>query len=280
MVEFTRKQITEFVRIAHKRGSELYRSFAWRDTRDPYAILVSEVMLQQTQTARVERYFDAWMRRFPNIDVLASASKTDVLEEWQGLGYNRRALLLKLSAEQVAESYKGELPQTFDELVALPGIGPATAAGVLAFAHNQPAAYLETNVRTVVLHELFADHAEVSDKHVMAVVRAAAREADLQGIEARVWNYCLLDYGVWLKKAFPNPSRRSKHHTKQSKFEGSHRQKRAAILREVLSNPGLDSEELERILPWGMVDFEPALKDLLSEGFLVCDEAGDYFIAP
>lgn len=280
MTEFTRNQIAEFVRNVHKRGSELYRSFEWRDTHDSYAILVSEVMLQQTQTARVERYFETWMKRFPSIDALASASKADVLEEWQGLGYNRRALLLKSLAEQVAECCSGELPSVFEELVALPGVGPATAAGVLAFAHNEPSAYLETNVRTVVLHELFPEHAEVNDKQVMAVVRAAAQEADLQGIEARTWNYCLLDYGVWLKKAFPNPSRRSKHHTKQSKFEGSHRQKRAAILREVLSNPGLNPEALERILPWGIVDFEPALTDLLSEGFLVCDERGDYFIAP
>ncbi|MDR1087892.1 MAG: adenine glycosylase, partial [Coriobacteriales bacterium] len=136
--------INSFIDTVVTHGRSLYRDFAWRRTNDPYAVLVSEVMLQQTQTARVERYYDVWMHHFPTIDALAAASTADVLAVWQGLGYNRRALALKRTASLVAKEYGGILPESAAALQSLPGIGSATAAGVLAFAYNRPAVYLET----------------------------------------------------------------------------------------------------------------------------------------
>jgi len=268
------QQLSAFVERVTHEGGRRYRDFAWRRTVDPYAILLSEIMLQQTQVVRVESYFDRWIQQFPSIDALAAADTSDVLEAWQGLGYNRRALALKRLAVEVSDNKGGVLPASYEELQSLPSVGPATAAGVMAFAHNQFAPYLETNVRSVVLHELFADDTQVCDKNVMTVVQQVADYlANSKLTDARTWNYALLDYGAWLKKTFPNPSRRSKQHTKQSKFEGSFRQKRAALLREILGSPGQNSAELAATCNFDVADTEKALDALLSEGFIKCDNS-------
>ena len=217
-------------------GDRLYRDLPWRRTRDPYAIWVSEVMLQQTQVARVDGRWQRWLERFPDTAVLADADAGDVLEEWQGLGYNRRALSLARAARMI-EDAGGEFPREERDLVALPGIGPATAAGIRAFAFDLPGVYLETNVRTVFLHELFPDAHDVPDSALVPLVReacpgfAAACSAE-RG--PRAWYYALLDYGAFLKQTLPNPSRRSRTHARQSRFEGSHRQKRAELVRVLL----------------------------------------------
>jgi len=259
-------------------AEELYRDFEWRRTADPYRVLVSEVMLQQTQTVRVIRYYARWIDKFPTFDALAAASTLDVLEAWQGLGYNRRALALHECAKQVSTSYEGRLPDTVEALVALPGIGPATAAGVLAFAFNEPSVYLETNVRTVVLHEVWPDREDVSDKEVGAIVEAASALVASRGIDSRAWNYALLDYGAWLKKMFPNPSRRSKHHTKQSAYEGSRRQKRARLLRAMLDTPAGTAAHYAKECSYEVDVVEDVMGSLCEEGFAVCDEAGRYSI--
>lgn len=251
-----------------EQGKQFYRDFAWRQTSDPYAVLVSEVMLQQTQTARVERYFATWMERFPTIDALAAASTADVLELWQGLGYNRRALALKRTAEQVSETMEGKLPATEKELCALPGIGPATAAGVLAFAFDHSAVYLETNVRTVLLHEFYPEEDGVSDKVLRQLLEEVNARVEERGISARTWNYALLDYGVFLKKEFPNPSRRSKHHSRQSTYEGSRRQKRARLLEAILANPGQGTATLAELYQYDVALTEDILNDLATEGFI------------
>jgi len=277
-----------FIGQVAREGAKQYRDFAWRNTRDPYAILLSEIMLQQTQVTRVVSYYDSWLQRFPSIDALAAADTGEILSAWQGLGYNRRALALKRQAEKVSEGRAGILPASYEELQALPGVGPATAAGVMAFAHNSFAPYLETNVRSVVLHELFADRLEVCDKEVMAVVKQAAEFLEGEGfssegskgniLDARTWNYALLDYGAWLKKAFPNPSRRSKQHTRQSRFEGSFRQKRAQLLREILSSPQQTAAELADNCTVDLEETEKVLDALFKEGFIQCDN-GSYSIA-
>lgn len=143
-----------FRMLVRAEGARLYRDLPWRNTRDPYAIWISEVMLQQTQVPRVLTRWDAWLERFPSVFSLAEASAHDVLSAWQGMGYNRRALALKAAAETVASAYDGVFPQDTRELCALPGIGPATAQGIRSFAFNLPGVYLETNVRTVFLHHL------------------------------------------------------------------------------------------------------------------------------
>ena len=195
-----------FVAKVAGRSSELYRDLPWRGIDDAYGVLVSEVMLQQTQVARVERFWRRWMDLFPTVDALAAADTATVLEMWQGLGYNRRALSLKRACEVCSAEYAGTLPRTADGLIGLPGVGPATAAGVIAFAYDEPAVYIETNVRSVFLHELFPDQDKVPDKELAPYVADACPATGV-----RSWYYALLDYGADLKARLGNPSRRSAH---------------------------------------------------------------------
>lgn len=271
----------EFVELVRSEGERLYRVLPWRCIDDPYAVLVSEVMLQQTQVARVEKHWTRFLGLFPTIDALAAAGTADVLAQWQGLGYNRRALALKRAAEVCAAERGGKLPDTAEELEALPGIGPATAAGVMAFAYNRPSVYIETNVRTVFLHELFPACDKVSDRQLAPLVAATCPEDD-----ARAWYYALLDYGAHLKTLVANPSRRSAHYTRQSAFEGSRRQKRAELVRIVLAEPGIGADELaerldafERTAGRDGVDaatFDSIVGDLVAEGFFRSEE-GAFF---
>lgn len=272
----------EFASIVRERGRELYRELPWRNIDDAYAVLVSEVMLQQTQVARVEKYWPRWLSSFPSVDALAAADTAAVLEAWQGLGYNRRALALKRACEECSSSRHGELPRTVDELVELPGIGPATAAGVVSFAYNEPAIYLETNVRSVFLHELFPDREGVADKELMPFVAATCPAEN-----SRAWYYALLDYGAHLKGKVVNPSRRSKHYTRQGAFEGSRRQKRSFILKQVLASPeGISRHDLARTLdaaecgsgrePVESALFESLVDEMLAEGFFT--SAGDLLV--
>ena len=237
------KRLEEFSATVWERGRELYRDLPWRDTHDPYAILLSEVMLQQTQVSRVMGRWEQWLETFPTIADLASAPLPPVLELWQGMGYNRRALNLKRCAEEVVAMHDGVVPSDKKALLALPGIGPSTSAGVRIFAFRQPDMYLETNVRAVFIHELFPGRESVADKELVSLVEATCP----QDARVRAWYYALLDYGAYLKKTMPNPTRRSKHYTRQSKFEGNHRQKRAYLLRRVIDD-ALSTEDLARDL--------------------------------
>ena len=280
--------LAAFVAHVAAEGRALYRDLPWRRTRDPYAVLLSEVMLQQTQVSRVLPRYEEWLADFPTLDALAAAPLEAVLRAWQGLGYNRRAIALKRTAEEVAATRGATLPADDAALRALPGIGPATAAGVLAFAFEQPSVYLETNVRTVFLHELFADLDAVPDREIVPLVKEAVVEAARQGISSRDWYYALLDYGAHLKRTVPNPSRRSAHHARQSTFEGSHRQRRARLLRAVIARPGrtaddyaLDLTDIERETgraPASEGEVLGVLESLAHEGFLVQAD-GVWFVA-
>ena len=261
-------ELRAFVEFVAKKGCELYRDLPWRRTYDPYAIWISEVMLQQTQVSRVDGRWQRWLERFPTVDALAAAAPSDVLEEWQGLGYNRRALSVHRAAQAISEA-GGVFPQDPKELVKLPGIGPATAAGIRAFAFNLHGVYLETNVRTVFLHELYPQAEGVPDSELVPLVELTcpasvtdaadavaagadaavntAAETDETELTPRSWYYALLDYGAYLKKTIPNPSRRSKSHVKQSRFEGSHRQKRAELLRVLLAHKDEGGAEFETL---------------------------------
>lgn len=261
-----------FVSLVREQGRLLYRDLPWRGIGDPYAVLVSEVMLQQTQVSRVLPRWERFCALFPTVDALAAADTAEVLAVWQGLGYNRRALALKRACDTCAAERGGALPRTAEELRELPGIGPATAAGVVAFAYNRPAVYLETNVRTVFLHELFPDREGVPDREIEPLVAATCPEDD-----PRSWYYALLDYGAHLKRTVGNASRRSAHHARQSAFEGSRRQKRAELLRLVLDEPGIGLDALVAGLDGfergqGRPGAEPGevasiVADLVREGF-------------
>lgn len=268
----------ELVDLVVREGALHYRDLPWRNLDDAFSVLVSEVMLQQTQVVRVMDYWPRFMRRFPTIDALAAAASYDVLALWQGLGYNRRALGLKRTADVCAAQWQGRLPSTVDELVRLPGVGPATAAGVVAFAYNEPAVYVETNVRTVFLHELFPEREGVTDKELAPYVRDAGGAAARVGVSPRVWNYALLDYGAHLKARHPNPSRRSAHYARQGAFAGSHREKRSYVLQCVLARPeGIERVEVKSALDEherqsgrdGLDDeaFEAIVDELRAEGF-------------
>ena len=268
-----------------EQGRELYRDLPWRRTRDPYEIWISEVMLQQTQVSRVDGRWQRWLMRFGTVEELASADAADVLDEWQGLGYNRRALAVHRAAQAVAEA-GGEFPRDAKALVALPGIGPATAAGIRAFAFDLHGVYLETNVRTVALHELFAGREGVADREIMSVVEATCPPdggfaADSED-DPRSWYYAMLDYGAYLKRTVPNPSRRSSAHSRQSRFEGSRRQKRAALVRALLANrEGAGEDALVAAVVAEGVELDRALAhellaELAAEGF--CRQAGSLWL--
>ena len=211
------------------------RDFPWRHTVNPYEILVSEIMLQQTQTERVLPKYLAWLERFPDVQTLAAAPLADVLALWSGLGYNRRARFLqqacRLISERIAKG--GTFPDTADELDALPGIGPYTARAVCTFAFNKPEVFIETNIRSVYIFFFFADAAglEVKDSDLLYLI-----EQTLYCENPRLWYYALMDYGAALKKKVENPSRKSRHYTKQSRFEGSLRQARGAIIRQLVNS--------------------------------------------
>lgn len=202
------------------------RTFMWRDHPDPYVILVSEIMLQQTQTQRVSVKLPEFLERFPNFAVLAHTETQPLFQAWVGLGYNRRALALRSTAQVIQEQFQGVLPDDPVVLETFSGIGPATAASIAAFAYNRPTIFIETNIRAVFLHTFFHGQRDVPDAQLLPLVQAT-----LNTDKPRHWYYALMDYGVYIKKTYPNPSRASRHHTKQSKFEGSARQIRGGAVR-------------------------------------------------
>ncbi len=201
-------------------------SLPWRQTHNPYRILVSEVMLQQTQVERVIPKYQNFLKLFPTVHALANASLGEVLIAWQGLGYNRRAKLLWECARTISNELHGKWPQTHTGLVALPGVGPYTASAILAFAFNTPSPLIETNVRTVYIHHFFANETDVPDSALLPII-----ERTLDTENPRAWYAALMDYGSYLKVTVGNKSRASKHHVKQSTFFGSNRQIRGAIIR-------------------------------------------------
>ncbi len=208
----------------HGRGE-----LPWRTDVSPYAILVSEVMLQQTQVSRVIEKFNAWMVTFPGWQALAEASPSTVLQAWQGLGYNRRGLYLKRTAEMVITTYDGQLPPDQKLLMSLPGIGANTAGAIMAYAFNLPAVFIETNIRRVFLHHFFPEVDDVSDAQLLPLIKQA-----IDAESPREWYWALMDYGSFLARQGDNPNRRSKHYAKQSKFAGSTRQIRGEVLRQLL----------------------------------------------
>lgn len=198
----------------------------WRKTKDPYRILVSELMLQQTQVERVIPKYRVFVKTFPDVRRLAAAPLGDVLRLWQGLGYNRRAKHLWQTAQMIVANHGGVFPQDEPGLRNLPGVGPYTAGAIMAFAHDQPIVLIETNVRQVFLQHFFPRVEKVPDTEILKLVTKTLPPAN-----SREWYWALMDYGSHLKRQHGNHTVRSKHYAKQSKFTGSDRQIRGAIIR-------------------------------------------------
>ena len=223
--------VTRFRSIIWEYYHANRREMAWRETTNPYAVFVSEVMLQQTQVARVHTKYAEFMQAFPDFASLAASPLEDVLRVWQGMGYNRRAKMMRDAARMVVEQFSGRLPETPEELVTLPGIGPATAASIAAFAYNAPVVFIETNIRRVFIHFFFPEEEGVHDDCIRPLVRQT-----LDWMNPREWYYALMDYGAMLKTAVENPNRRSRGYTVQSAFAGSDREIRGRVLRYLLEN--------------------------------------------
>lgn len=267
--------VAAFQGLVYQFYREQGRQLPWREGADPdpYRVLVSEVMLQQTQVDRVIPKFTAFMERFPDARILADAPLPELLSAWQGLGYNRRALNLQRAARMIVDLWGGRVPDDPALLQQLPGIGPYTAGAVAAFAFNRPQLFLETNVRAVLLHFFFADQEGITDKQLLPVV-----EAVLDRARPRDWYNALMDYGSDLKRRFPNPSRRSRHHSVQSRFEGSDRQIRGAILRLLLASPGMTALALHNQLDVEAERFKRILVGMVKDGFL--KQRGRKFLIP
>lgn len=248
------------------------RSFPWRATRDPYRILVSEIMLQQTQADRVAEKYPTFIKRFPTVRSLAAARLASVLRAWQGLGYNRRAKLLHEAARTIAKEHAGRVPRDSSALRKLPGVGAYTASAVAAFAFNQPVAMIETNIRSVYLHRFFANKKGVDDKQLVPLI-----EQTLDAGNPRKWYAALMDYGSYLKRTLPNPSRRSSRHTKQAPFVGSNRQLRGAIIRLLLEKPNQPFPSLARQLHADVASVQKNLEQMRKEGLL--KKQGSGFVA-
>lgn len=207
------------------------RSMPWRETHDPYKILVSEIMLQQTQVSRVLPKYVEFLDAFPTVFDLAKAPEKKLLQVWSGLGYWRRARFLKETAKTVVKNYLGKFPQDPKELQKLPGIGPYTAGAVACFAFNAPVVFIDTNIRRVFLHFFFAGQKDVNDKEILALATKA-----LWRKNPRHWHYALFDYGATQLKD-KSINKQSRHYNKQSEFAGSFRSFRAKTLKHLLTSP-------------------------------------------
>lgn len=218
------KRISDFRKVVwtHYRTRGRH-DLPWRKTTNPYRILVSEVMLQQTQVQRVIEKYKEFLKKFPTVRALAEASLADVLRAWSGLGYNRRGKYLHDAAKEIVGTHKGNFRQALEH--PLPGVGSYTKAAVKAFAFNQSEVCIETNIRAALIHHYFATTPKVNDRELSVYAEKAA-----QGQDPREWHWALMDYGAYLKSSGIRNNSRSAHYTKQSKFEGSLRQVRGAIL--------------------------------------------------
>ncbi len=247
-------------------------SLPWRTMTHPYRILVSEVMLQQTQVPRVIEKYKEFLKAFPTVKALASSSLSEVLKVWSGMGYNRRGKYLHDAARAIVERYGGDVPRDFMELRSLPGIGPYTASAVRVFAFNEPDILIETNIRAAAIHHFFPLSHTVSDRKLRTTLERAGKEQD-----PREWHSALMDYGTHLKKLHNNPTRRSAHYAVQTKFEGSLRQMRGAILK-LLTDGSHGDLALAKKLSFEESRVRRALSGLKRDG-LICSEKGSWRIA-
>jgi A/G-specific adenine glycosylase len=246
--------VSEFMTIVWEYYRASGRSMPWRNPEtdgsfDPYKIMVSEIMLQQTQVPRVIDKFNQCIRSFPNVASLADASLGDILRVWQGLGYNRRAKYVHQAAQKIMTDFGGVFPTDIPSLTSLPGVGINTAGAIMTYAYNKPVIFIETNIRTVLIHHFFADQEVVSDAQMIPILRecVGSLEGESSTHSYREWYWAMMDYGAYLKRTVGNKSRSSSIYTKQSTFSGSRRQVRGSVLR-ILAEKPVTIKELLRLI--------------------------------
>jgi A/G-specific adenine glycosylase len=235
----------------------------WRKSHNPYHVLVSEMMLQQTQVDRVIPYFRTWLKTFPTVRSLAKAPLSNVLRHWQGLGYNRRAKMLHESAKMIVEQHKGVIPKTAEELEGLRGVGPYTARAVMAFAHNADVVFVETNIRTVITHHFYPGRKKVADTEILNVLERALPRG-----KSREWYSALMDYGAHLKRSGVKLNARAKGYAKQKAFAGSDREVRGAIIKVLTERPRTKPFLLSVLGTDRRAQSEMQLQKLVKEGMI------------
>lgn len=261
-MQLTEQAIADFRAIVWDYYDHHARPMPWRDTPSAYYVLVSELMLQQTQVQRVIPKFQAFIARFPDVASLAAAPLAAILDEWSGLGYNRRAKFLHAAAQRTMLS-GGVLPTTYTELLTLPGIGPNTAAAIMNYAYNEPHPFVETNIRTVYFEHFFVNESDVADKEVLTLV---AQTIDAE--HPRQWFWALMDYGTHLKRVGRGRIDASRHYKKQPPLAGSVREVRGRIIK-ILRNGPLDETHLYSAVS-GDERFGAALDGLEKDGLIIC----------
>lgn len=247
-----------FIETVWDHYREHGRQMPWRDEPTFYHVLLSELMLQQTQVDRVRVKYEEFLSRFPDIETLAGAPLSDVLKVWQGLGYNRRAKYLHESAKSV---HTQGLPDAFNQLVKLPGVGKNTAGALMNYVYNSPTPFVETNIRTVFFHHFYADSRDISDKDLSELVRQTMDHEN-----PREWFWALMDYGSFLKKQGLGRLDVSSHYKKQAPLVGSVREIRGRIIK-VLSSAELSTQALREQCQAGG-RFEAAYDGLKRDGLI------------
>jgi len=261
IIELFKKIIYDYYRN-HKR------KFPFREDITPYKVLVSEIMLQQTQTGRVAEKYLKFIEKFPDFLTLSTASLEEVLKVWKGLGYNRRAIALKKISEIVINDFKGKLPDSLEILKSFPQIGHNTASSILTFAFNKPVFFIETNIRRVYIYFFFPDKNRIEDKDIMTIIKKT-----IDNNNPREWYYALMDYGVMLKKTHPDLNKRSAHYRKQAPFKGSTRQVRGKLLKLLIKEGSMEIAEIQELS--GIKDkkkINKILDQLKQEGFIEIKE--------
>jgi A/G-specific adenine glycosylase len=240
------------------------RRFPWRETTDPYRILIAEVMLQQTPVERVRVKYGEFLGKFPNVAVLATAPLCEILKTWHGMGYNRRAIALQEAAQSIVLDHGGNFPCSIEVLVTLPGVGRATAGAILAYAYNAPVAFIEVNVRRVFIHFFFQDRDRVTDREILPLVAKALVPGD-----ARTWYNALMDYGAFLRKRSVPAARRGASYHPRPRFTGSNRELRGRVLSSLISHGRVDYGDLPGMVSGEEEDVYRVLGELVKEGFIM-----------
>lgn len=236
------------------------RDLPWRKTTDPYRVTVAELMLQQTQVERVIPKYEAWVKKWPSWKALANAGNRELLAQWSGLGYNRRALYLGKMAKVIVQEYGGVMPRDLTELEKLPGIGRYTARAILIFAYNESLITIDTNIRRVLLSEF-----GLPDRTPIARIEALAEQL-LPKRRSRDWHNALMDYSrLVLPKRLPG----IRSGNRQTTFEGSLRQIRGEIVRQLTQSKGVTIKMIATRLNRTEEDVLAAAMGLAKDGVIV-----------